>query len=163
MEFSVTTISVATGYNAYADFQTPLWVCHYMASLLPYGVKTILEPTPGQGNIVSVLGKYNVVAPDDFFSMPAGNFDAVVMNPPFTPMKKGYDILYSCMGMADVVIALMPWLSVINSAKRTKDLQQFGLKSVTHLPRKVFDGSRVQTCILELNRGYRWRTEFIAL
>jgi hypothetical protein len=134
-----------------------------MASLLPCWVKTVLEPTKGQGNLVSVLGKYNVTAPDDFFLMPVGEFDAVVMNPPFTPMKKGYDILYSCMGMADVIIALMPWLSIINSSKRTNDLQIFGLKSVTHLPRKVFYGSRVQTCILELNRGYRWRTEFVVL
>ena len=142
-------------------FQTPLLVCEYMKSFIPVKTKTILEPTPGRGNLVSVLGEYDVTAPNNFFEMPIKHFDAVVMNPPFTPMKKGYEILYSCMEMSDVVIALMPWLVIINSAKRTKDLIEFGLRSITHLPRKTFNGSRVQTCILELVKGYSGSIDFI--
>jgi hypothetical protein len=63
------------------------------------------------------------------------------------------------MEMSDNIIALMPWLTMINGAKRTKDIMDFGLVSITHLPRKVFDGSRVQTCILEMRRGYTGKTE----
>jgi len=33
------------------DFQTPPPVCKYMVSLLPPGVKKVMEPTPGQGNV----------------------------------------------------------------------------------------------------------------
>ena len=82
------------------------------------------------------------------------------MNPPFTPMKVGYEILYDCMDMTDNIIALMPWLTMINGAKRTKDIIDYGLKSITHLPRKVFNGARVQTCILHMERGYNNDTLF---
>ena len=82
-------------------------------------------------------------------------FDVAVMNPPFSPMQVGYDILYKVMGMADLIVALMPWLTLINSEKRTKIIYRFGLKSVTHLPRNIFPGSRVQTCILNMERGYQ--------
>ena len=141
------------------DFQTPLWVCAYMASLLPDNVVRVLEPTPGQGNLVNALEGFDVTAPVDFYKI-HGFYDAVVMNPPFTPMKKGYEILLKCMGMTDIVIALMPWLSLINSEKRTNIIMEYGLKSVTHLPRHVFNGARVQCCILELKSGYVGKTEF---
>lgn len=134
------------------DFQTRQDVCKYMVSLIPDGVETVLEPTPGSGNIVKELVGYRVTAPDDFYTLPGGRFDAVVMNPPFTPMQKGYDIFYKCMERSDIIIALMPYLTIINSEKRTRDIFDFGLKSITHLPRSVFKGSRVQTCILELER-----------
>ena len=143
------------------DFQTPEWICKYMVSLLPVRVNTVLEPTPGIGNIVKELKEnwYEVTAPDDFYNV-TGRFDAIVMNPPFTPMKTGYDFLYKCMDMSNNIIALMPWLTLINSQKRTADLKRFGLKTVTHLPRSVFPGSRVQCCILELNAGYKGNIEF---
>ena len=82
------------------------------------------------------------------------------MNPPFSPMKQGYVILEKCMGMSDVIIALMPWLVLINSERRTKMLREWGLVSVTHLPRSVFKGARVQCCILEMVKGYANKTEF---
>jgi len=145
------------------NFQTPIWVCKYMASLIPSNIISILEPTPGIGNIVSVLQDYEVTAPEDFYLMKKNKFDAIVMNPPFTPMKKGYEILYSCMEMSDIIIALMPWLTIINSVKRAVDLIEFGLKSVTHLPRNVFPGTRVQTCIIELNKNFNEKTELIIL
>lgn len=37
------------------DFQTPHDVAAYMVSLIPGWCKTILEPTPGAGNIVAKL------------------------------------------------------------------------------------------------------------
>lgn len=138
------------------QFQTKPDICEYMISLLPEWVHTVLEPTPGEGNIVNALSGYRVTAPSDFWKVSQNaRFDAVVMNPPFTPMRVGYDILFRCMNLSNgVIIALMPWLTIINSQKRTSDIRSYGLKSVTHLPRNIFPGSRVQTCILEMQRGY---------
>jgi hypothetical protein len=143
------------------DFQTPDWVCEYMSALLTGEHMRVLEPTPGEGNLVKSLQRrgHQVVAPNQFYKM-SGWFDAVVMNPPFTPMKTGYEILERVMGMSHVVIALMPWLTIINSEQRTHDIKSYGLKSVTHLPRSVFPGSRVQTCVLEMRCGYIGNTLF---
>ena len=136
------------------DFQTKKWVCDFMVSLLPINCSTVLEPTPGEGNLVEALIPfYKVTAPSNFLDV-EDRFDAVVMNPPFTPMKRGYEILYAVMEMSDIIIALMPWLTIINSQKRTEDIESFGLKSISHLPRSAFPGARVQTCILEMQKGY---------
>ena len=145
------------------QFQTPNEVCFYMSTFLPQNAGSILEPTKGIGNLVKVLeSKGSVTAPDvDFLKFPKQRFDWIVMNPPFTPMKKGYDILYKCMEMSDNIVALMPWLTLINGEKRTKDIMDFGLVSITHLPRTIFKGSRVQTCIMYLQRGYNDKIEFI--
>ena len=145
-----------------AQFQTPKNICELMADKIPEGTLTVLEPTPGKGNLVSALRGYDVTAPSNFFDV-EGIFDAIVMNPPFTPMKLGYEILYKCMDMTDVIIALMPWLTIINSQKRTEDIFKYGLKEVTHLPRNTFKGSRVQTCILEMRRGYKGVCVFSAI
>lgn len=134
-------------------FQTAPWVARYMAGMIPRGASSVLEPTPGEGNIVRELSSYRVTAPREFWEV-SGRFDSVVMNPPFTPMSTGYKILFACMGLSDSIIALMPWLTIINSEGRTSRIIEFGLRSVTHLPRSAFPGSRVQTCILELEKGY---------
>jgi hypothetical protein len=143
------------------NFQTPEGVCRYMASFLPKNAGLILEPTPGRGNLVKVLEQYGeVFSPNNFYEMTENRFDWIVMNPPFTPMKEGYNILYKCMDMSDNIIALMPYLTIINGEKRTNDIMKWGLKSITHLPRSTFKGSRVQTCILEMKRGYDGDTIF---
>lgn len=151
-----------TEFKDWGDaFQTPDNICRYMASFLPESAGLILEPTPGKGNLVKALEPYGeVYSPKDFNQITALKFDWIVMNPPFTPMKQGYDILYKCMDMSDNIIALMPYLTIINGEKRTKDIFNFGLKSITHLPRSVFKGSRVQTCILEMSKGYVGETIF---
>jgi hypothetical protein len=138
-----------------SNFQTEKWVCDIMVDLLPAGISAVLEPTPGEGNLVKVLQAkaYQVTAPSEFWDV-SGHWDAVVMNPPFTPMEQGYKILYAVLEMSDIVIALMPWLTLINSEKRTKDIKSFGLKSISHLPRSAFPGARVQTCILEMHKGF---------
>lgn len=64
------------------------------------------------------------------------------------------------MELSDNIIALMPWLVIINSKQRTHKIISFGLKSITHLPRDIFKGSRVQCCILELKKGYHNKMEF---
>ena len=143
-------------------FQTPIKICKIMADMIPTKVKTVLEPTPGDGNLVRCLAGYKVTAPKDFWLI-GGVFDAVVMNPPFTPMATGYEILFTCMDMTDNVIALMPWLTLINSERRTNRLIEYGLKSVSHLPRSTFKGSRVQTCIIELRRGWQHECLFRAI
>lgn len=148
--------------NSCTQFQTPDKVCTYMSSFLPDNAGLILEPTAGIGNLVKALKqKGEVVAPDDFFEMSKQRFDWVVMNPPFTPMSKGYKILYECMDMSDNIIALMPWLTIINGQKRTNDIMRFGLISITHLPRTIFNGARVQTCILQMSKGYNGSTQFV--
>lgn len=143
------------------NFQTPPEICKYMISLLPNNVKSVLEPTPGNGNILRELEKlkFDVRIPkDDFWDMPLKEYDSSVMNPPFTPMEEGYRILFKVMEHCNIIVALMPYLAIINSEKRVNKFLEFGLKSVTHLPRNVFKGSRVQTCILELNKNYRKET-----
>jgi len=133
-----------------------------MVSLIPSMVRTILEPTPGEGNLVRALNEYNVTAPVDFWTT-EGKYDAVVMNPPFSPMAVGYQVLYRCMEMTDIIIAVMPWLTLINSEKRTKAIKEWGLKSVTHLPRKAFPGARVQCCIIFMIKGYKESIEFLCI
>lgn len=143
------------------DFQTRPEECELMVGMLPARVKTVLEPTPGEGNLVRALKThgYTVTAPTEFWDV-AGQWDAVVMNPPFSPMKRGYKILYAVMDMTDIIIALMPWLTLINSVRRTTRILDWGLYSVTHLPRSAFPGSRVQTCILNMQRGYKHSPRF---
>lgn len=137
-------------------YQTPGPVIDWMIELIPDGVKTVLEPTPGKGYMVKKLTEvgYNVTATPHFEELhPQSRFDAVVMNPPFF---KGVEnkMLLQCMEMAPIVIALVPWYTLINSEPRTKKLRDFGLRSITHLPRRIFSGIRVQTCILQLDRSY---------
>jgi hypothetical protein len=143
----------------FTNFQTPDWICKAMVQMLPAGIITILEPTPGAGNLVTALRGYHVTAPEDFWIV-AGHFDAVVMNPPFSPMAQGYNILFKCMKMTNTIIAVMLWLTIINSEKRTKMIMDYGLKSVTHLPRQAFKGARVQCCILNMQKGYDGCTKF---
>lgn len=159
-------------------FQTPPEVCRYMVSLLPTDISTVLEPTKGDGNIVRELSGYNVTAPDDFFLLDKHlTFDAVVMNPPFGSksailtnapnsykaekgLKFGYRILIDCMQKAPVIIALMPWFTIADSDVRLRYLKQNGLKSITALPRKTFEYARIQTCVIELQKGYSGEIEF---
>lgn len=171
------------------DFQTPMNVCHYMASLIPvdaqYDVINILEPTPGEGNLVrAVEGRFfkindmncEITAPVDFFLLKKQRFDCIIMNPPFSSksaimtnapegvnkygMRLGYHILLECMEMSDNVIALMPWFTLSDSDVRLRHLKDFGLKSLTALPRKTFQYARIQTVIIELQKGYNGQTEF---
>lgn len=153
------------GFKDWGDnFQTPENVCEYMASFLWGNTGLILEPTAGKGKLVKALEQYGkVIVPNDFNKMVKSQFEWIVMNPPFSPMKQGYDILYKCMDMTDNIIALMPYLVIINGEKRTKDIMEWGLKSITHLPRSTFKGSRVQTCILQMKRGWKGDTIFKTL
>jgi hypothetical protein len=149
-------------------FQTPGYIAELMVSRLSCMVDVVLEPTPGNGNIVKELQRqrYTPVIPKkDFWDMDFTNFtkriDAIVMNPPFSPMKLGYKFLYKCMELSDIIVALMPWLTLINSKRRFKDIINFGLVSVIHLDRSVFKGSRVQTCILHMKKHFKGTTKFL--
>jgi hypothetical protein len=156
------------------DFQTPPPICKYMVSLIPAGVRTVLEPTPGIGNILFHLSEYDVTAPDDFFLMEKQRFDCVVTNPPYSRQytyglpehldKKGYQVGYhivkECMEMSDNIIAMLPWFIITNSEKRMKEIKAWGLRSVTVIPRRWFPGSRTSNCILDLTKGYSGMMEF---
>lgn len=160
------------------DFQTPPEVARYMVDLLPFYVKNVLEPTPGDGNIVkeAEIKGLKVTAPGDYFLLPADRYDAVIMNPPFsskftfldnapetvthTGMRIGYWFLQDCMKRSDIIIALMPWFTISDSDLRLRFLMDYGLKSITALPRKTFQYARIQTCIFELHKGFKGETIF---
>lgn len=156
-------------------FQTPPAVCDYMVSLCLgwVGNPKWLEPTPGDGNLVAAIRKQypdaDITAPDDFFDLVPSlmngkleypKFHVVVMNPPFTPMISGWKFLQHCMQMSNYIVALLPWFIVINSERRLKILKEFGLASITHLPRSTFPGSRIQCCVLQLTKPYKGDTIF---
>jgi type I restriction-modification system DNA methylase subunit len=161
------------------QYQTPPEFARYMASLIPAGVETVLEPTPGLGNLVAELDGYDVTAPDDYFLLDRKlQFDLVFMNPPFSAasaildnapasyfnekgMKVGYRMLLDCIEKSDNIIALMPWFTLTDSDKRLRFLKSFGLISITALPRRTFDYARIQTCVLLLKKGYKGNTDFI--
>ena len=151
------------------QFQTHPVLCRYMASLIPNGSITVLEPTKGEGNLVKELRRsYNVTAPNDFFQMKKKKFDCIVMNPPFSiqytyglpnelnkkGFQVGYYILKTCMEMSNNIIALLPWFILTNSENRMKEIVGWGLKSVCIVPRRWFPGSRASCCILTLKKGY---------
>jgi type I restriction-modification system DNA methylase subunit len=161
------------------NFQTPLAVCEYMADMIPTGSKKILEPTPGMGNIVSVLNKrnYEVTAPEDFFLLDSSKqWDCIVMNPPFSTkyafmdnaptdlkengMRLGYYMLSECMKMSNNIIALMPWFTISDSDVRLRYLKNYGIKSLTALPRKTFQYARIQTVVIELQNDFKGDTIF---
>lgn len=161
------------------NFQTPLAVCDYMANMVPKDCDLVFEPTPGIGNLVYSLEKrgLNVETADDFFLHDfKKRYPFIVMNPPFSSksaftdnapegveikgMKLGYYILQKCMEMSDNVIALMPWYTISDSDVRMRYLTQFGIKSLTSLPRKTFEYARIQTVIIELEKGFKGDTIF---
>ncbi len=143
------------------QFQTPIIVADYMAGMIPDNCGSILEPTPGLGNLVRAANKKGIVtAPIRFeYISIEQRFDYAIMNPPFTPMQEGYRFLNEVMKMTDNIIALLPWFIIINSQKRINTIKEFGLVSVTHLPRKTFPGCRIQCCVLEMKKGYKGKTE----
>lgn len=161
-----------------SQFQTPHDVAIRMASMLPHSVDIVLEPTPGQGTlkwaVKEIRPAATIVAPRNYFTMPKQRFDAVIMNPPFSEkycykvpkgykhkgMSVGYQILLECMEMSNYVVALMPWFTIIDSDVRLRKFIEYGLVSVTALPRKTFGYSRIQTCILVLRKGFMGTTEF---
>lgn len=158
------------------DFQTPDDVAEYMASLIPDGMKTILEPTPGLGNILKHLLQYDVTAPQDYWTLDKSQrFDCIIGNLPFSSktffncpaefegqgMKVAYEQMKVLMGMTDNLILLMPWFTISDSDVRLRLIKRFGLISVTALPRKTFQYARIQTCVLQMQKGFCGNTNFI--
>jgi len=116
---------------------------------------TILEPTAGAGNLVdSIKNKFpecKIITPEDIYKYHPRreSIDWVLSNPPFTPMIKGFEILKRVRTGCKKIIILLPWLLLINSKERTNWFLRNGLCEIIHLPRAVFKGSRVQTCIMK--------------
>lgn len=135
------------------DFQTPDHVCDYMVSIAQ-PASVYLEPSPGAGNIVRAIKKRypiaDVVTPEgDFLKMEprGGPRCTVIMNPPFTPMKYGYQHLMHAMKFSQNIVALLPMFILINSIKRTSLLFSCKLNEVILLPRTVFRNTRIQTAL----------------
>lgn len=140
------------------DFQTPAWVADIMVSLIEGNPNVFLEPTAGEGNLVAAIKrKYpqaDILAPQYFELCVIQRVNQVVMNPPFRPTPKGYEILERCFQFSGNIIALMPWVALINAESRADFYLSKGLKEVWHLPRSAFSGARVQTCILKFCEDY---------
>ena len=70
------------------NFQTPVPVCDYMASLIPEHTMSVFEPTPGIGNLVQSTieaGFFNIETAEDFFLHDKSKrYDTIIMNPPFS-------------------------------------------------------------------------------
>lgn len=160
-------------------FQTPPAVARYMAAMIPSKVRWVMEPTPGVGTleIAAADAGFNVLGPTDFFLLNDTNrYECIIMNPPFsgkhmildnappgfkeTGMGVGYWILKRAMAMSDNIIALMPWFLLLDSDTRTREIKKFGLISITALPRKTFDYARIQTCVIQLQKGYKGETKY---
>lgn len=141
------------------DFQTPAWVCCLVVRRIPLSAKTILEPTPGEGNLVKAI-KAQFPKATVYEGMPFHCVDCIVANPPFTPMRLGYEMLDTFFKLSGNIIIIMPWLALINSQKRTHEYIERGLKQIIHLPRSAFAGSRVQACILIFEKGYQGDIRF---
>ena len=120
------------------------------------GVTNVLEPTPGDGNLVAALNDkgYKVTAAGEFWEE-WGHFDAVVMNPPF---NKGHCniILEKVMLMTDHIVAVMPVSSLTSSWKRAAAITKFGLARWILLPRLIWPGTKVNTSILVMSRGWKY-------
>jgi hypothetical protein len=161
------------------SFQTPPEICRYMVNLLALDCCVeILEPTAGEGNIVTALraSEFGVFAPENFWTMERRRFAGVVMNPPFSGkyanmagspdhlrkrgMMVGYHILQECMTMADEIVALMPWFIISDSDVRVRALKAFGIVGLHSLPRKTFDYARIQTVIIHLRKGWPEEVKF---
>jgi type I restriction-modification system DNA methylase subunit len=148
------------------DFQTPDWVSEIMVKMVDIVPKTILEPTAGEGKLLRVIKRgfpsAKVFAPQDIFEFePKQEIDCAIMNPPFSPMKLGFEILQLVSGMTDNIISVVPWLHIINSVRRVEWFKENGLCEIIHLPRKAFKGSRVQTCVIKLCKGSKF--DFVTL
>ena len=52
---------------------------------------------------------------------------------------------------------------ISDSDVRLRYLKNYGLKSITALPRKTFQYARIQTVVLELDRDYKGDTIFKTL
>lgn len=171
--------------NPNEQYQTPEAICSYMADMIPPTAESFLEPTPGKGNLVQAIfrkmeGRFHIVTtPSNYFDKPSwhieeSKYDCVLMNPPFSSksafgipdesdykgMKIGYKILFECMEMSDSIIALMPWFTISDSDVRLRHIKSYGLKSITALPRKTFEYARIQTCVLELEKGFKGESLF---
>lgn len=155
-------IEPAPKTRRYTDFQTPVVVAEFMASLMDDQCGLILEPTPGLGNLVEAAKhKGKVIAPENFEDIiPGTRYDWAIMNPPFSPMKEGFHYLTEVMTMTDNIVALLPWFIIINSEKRLNAIMKYGLVSVTSLPRKTFPGCRIQCCVLKMQKGFKGETIF---
>lgn len=139
-------------------FQTPKWLCDKIAKAIDLpNDSTILEPTPGAGNLVKALTKFKVSTPvSDFWDLDdpihKEKFDAVVMNPPFSDAEC---ILMKCMQLSDMVVAIVPWITILSSDKRTSKIREWGIEKVWHLPRKVFSGISSSLMVIFLKKGYK--------
>lgn len=164
--------------DSYAlDFQTPPLLCDYVVGLLPDSVRTVLEPFPGIGNMVTALKKgerFQIDAPENYFALEPKRYDAIVMNPPFSEttfenlpeslrgsgMRAGYAVFFECLQKTDICLAIMPTFVMLDSDKRMRNMLDFGMKSVTFLPRRTFGFIRVQTAVFEMVKGWHSSREF---
>jgi hypothetical protein len=154
------------------DWSTAEWIVDRMFAEMLQAVPMIgngqrnirvLEPTPGEGAMLSHLkvkfalwdGIVYKAAKGDFFDMPVQKVDVAFVNPPFTPTKYMMEIMGRVFSFEPkVVVAVMPWLALVNSTRRMQNFIDKGMSKVIALPRRAFSGGRVQTCIVVIREGH---------
>jgi hypothetical protein len=82
--------------------------------------------------------------------------------PPLTPMIPIFETLEALMlnPVAKHVVAVVPWQAITNSAKRTKEIIDWGLFQLIHLPRRAFPGTSVQACVLDMWKHHAGNSTF---
>jgi len=147
----------------------------------------VLEPTKGDGNLVNfaIIGNNRIkkhFAPDDYFKvnqyyLRGAIFDGIIANPPFSDksaildnatdewkelkgMQVGYKFLEEFMQLTANIVIVMPMWTITDSDVRFRKIRDFGLVSVTPLPRKTFNYARVQTMVLQMQHNYKGKTQF---
>jgi hypothetical protein len=128
-----------------------------MADLLPNSVQSVLELTQGQGRLFQVFCSrgYEVISQERCEGInPSPRLDGVLIIPPFIQRVEN-EYLKIAMDASDIVLALMPRFTLMISAGRTAELVKWGLRSLTHFLWPTFMDSQVQSCIFQLERGYK--------
>lgn len=161
------------------EYYTPEWLSEYMISLIDKEIPfSVFDPTPGpNSSILSAVRKVypcNVSVEElkgDFWDIDISHVDIIVANPPFFPYSKVYQYLERFILIADQIICIIPWYTIINSERRTEKIIKSGLKRIVNVSRSAFPKIRVQICVLDIQKGYcgdavfgnvgpNWKTEF---
>lgn len=158
------------------NFQTPKPLCRFIIKHLEetYDIDTteiVFEPTPGEGNFISVLKEmgygFDIPHPtDDIFEYKFPHpYRVIIGNPPWTPMELGYQILDLCFDNLDpynsILVFILPWLFLINSDTRAKKYFPH-LTEIIHLPRTTFKGARIQSAIFFFEKHKKHQFSYLS-
>lgn len=150
-------------------FPTPLAVVSKMLEYVPPNVTRILEPSAGKGNIADVLRQsfpnavievaeihpllaeilqekgYTLVA-NNFFDIQSGNYDAIVMNPPFGNLQEVDHIRHAVelVRPGGVVVTLLPPSALFQDTQKAIAFREW-LGNFNYYVEELPDGSFLES------------------